>query len=101
MEMPKVAQAQKAQVTPIAKPTGWQTTPKAREMEFTPMTDVKKPAGTSELRKKDEYTNKSKPEPTVNAPAKPFGLSDTQPKAPEPHDLTEYKDEHPMKKTSS
>lgn len=88
---------------PPAKPQGWQATPaiepKARIMEFTPMTDVKKPdfAKASPGRPTSANPAPKNPAPTVNEPEKPFGLSEAVPKAPEPHEVVKYQDEHPMK----
>lgn len=77
---------------------GWQETPKARVMEFAPMTDVRKPDGAkpASLPASAGQPTPKAPAPTVNQPEKPFGLSEAAPKNPEPHELTEYKDEHPM-----
>jgi hypothetical protein len=116
---------------PVVKPAGlpavapakagWQPTPspepKARVMEFAQMTDVKKPysaPGGASQGKAGQAVPK-KPEPTVSAAEKPFGLSETVPQAPpvkaqpspapkppappkpsEGHELTKYQDEHPV-----
>lgn len=104
---------------PPVKQQGWQETPKARVMEFAPMTDVRKPQNLEKPPVVSQPFAQPKPkEPDVVQTPKPFGLSESVPAAPikaEPssfasplplratedkHELTEYKDEHPMNTSS-
>lgn len=103
---PTVAKAMVGEST--GKPSSWQQTPveapKARTMEFTPMTDVKRPEEIKIPINKPPAVQPKAPEPSIVPAVKPFGLSDTKPQRPPepvkpaPHELTPYQDEHPVKR---
>lgn len=100
LEPPKVAPVAKPQITP-PKLSNWQAMPKAREMEFAPMTDVRRPFPAPSGASQGKPLPPKAPAPAISAPANPFGLSDVAPKNPEPQELVKYQDEHPMSSSAN